>query len=142
MITIKVPKSLLRNMESPAGHLGSGIGFLAIGVWHLFNNIKLFCLNPNTYSSSPWFPSHKLRYLELYFIMISLSIITVRQLFTGPKRYNPFDPDGTIPSSHLRSVEHSILFISFIVYAVFAILFDRVRPRAAATAKAFVDTRI
>ncbi|CAE5960213.1 unnamed protein product [Arabidopsis arenosa] len=68
--------------------------------------------------------------------MVSLSIITVRQLFIGPKRHNPFDPDGTIPSSHLRSVEHSILFISFIVYAVFAIVFDRARPRAAATAKA------
>ncbi|CAL9218974.1 unnamed protein product, partial [Arabidopsis halleri] len=123
-------------MESPAAHLGSGIGFLTVGVWHLFNNIRLFCLNPNIYSSSPWFPSRKLRYLELYFIMVSLSIITVRQLFIGPKRHNPFDPDGTIPSSHLRSVEHAILFMSFIVYAVFAIVFDGARPRAAATAKA------
>ncbi|ESQ29956.1 hypothetical protein EUTSA_v10012170mg [Eutrema salsugineum] len=88
-------------MDSPFGHVG--IGFLLIGLWHLFNNIKEFCLNPNTFSSSPWFPSSKLRYLELYSIMVSLSIMIVGQLFIRPMRHHPFDLDGTIPSSHLHT---------------------------------------
>lgn len=122
-------------MESPVGHVVPGLFFLLIGLWHLFNNIKLFYLNPNTFSSSPWFSFSKLRCLELYTIIVSLPCLIVRLLFIGPKRHHPFEPDGTIASSHLRSFEHAGMSISFIVYAVFAIVFDRSRHRAAATAK-------
>lgn len=122
-------------MESPLGHVLPGLGFFLVGLWHLFNNIKLFCLNPNTFSSSPWFPYSKLRYLEPYSLIISLSMMIVRHVFIGPKSHHPFDADGTIPSTHLRSLEHASISMSFIVFSVFTIIFDRARPRAASAAK-------
>nr|VDD01486.1 unnamed protein product [Brassica oleracea] len=60
-------------MGTLVGHVLPGLAFLALGLWHLFNNIKLFCLRPNIFYSSVWFPVSKIRYLELYFIMFSSS---------------------------------------------------------------------
>ncbi|WZZ47771.1 hypothetical protein YC2023_044030 [Brassica napus] len=120
-------------MGSRAGHVLPGFAFLALGLWHLFNNIKLFCLRPNTFISSPWFPVSKIRHLELYFMMFSASASISMELFIGPRRHHPFDSDGTIPSNHLQNVEHSSISMAFLVYAVSAVVFDRARPRAAAS---------
>ncbi|KAG2292279.1 hypothetical protein Bca52824_038948 [Brassica carinata] len=120
-------------MGSRAGHVLPGFAFLALGLWHLFNNIKLFCLRPNTFISSPWFPVSKIRHLELYFMMFSASASISMELFIGPRRHHPFDSDGTIPSNHLQNVEHSSISLAFLVYAVSAVVFDRARPRAAAS---------
>ncbi|ESQ29954.1 hypothetical protein EUTSA_v10011951mg [Eutrema salsugineum] len=86
-------------MGSFVGHVLPGFAFLALGLWHLFNNIKLFCLHPNTFTSSPWFPIIKLRHLELYLIMFSSSASISMELFIGPSRHHPFDSDGTIPAA-------------------------------------------
>ncbi|CAH2033484.1 unnamed protein product [Thlaspi arvense] len=120
-------------MGSLVGHVLSGFALLALGLWHLFNNIKLFCLHPNTFTSSPWFPMSKLRHLELYLIMFSSSASISMELFIGPRKHHPFDSDGTIPSNHLHNFEHSSISMSFLVYAVFAIVLDQARPRAAAS---------
>uniref|UniRef100_A0A1J3JMT6 Transmembrane protein 45B n=1 Tax=Noccaea caerulescens TaxID=107243 RepID=A0A1J3JMT6_NOCCA len=120
-------------MGSLVGHVLPGFAFLALGLWHLFNNIKLFCLHPNTFTSSLWFPTSKLRHLELYLIMFSSSASISMELFIGPRRHHPFDSDGTIPSNHLRNFEHSSISMSFLVYAVFALVLDRARHRAAAS---------
>ncbi|CAN6968978.1 unnamed protein product [Brassica oleracea var. botrytis] len=137
-------------MGTLVGHVLPGLAFLALGLWHLFNNIKLFCLRPNIFYSSVWFPVSKIRYLELYFIMFSSSAsISIRAglegkppkprirasklLFVGPRKHQPFDSDGTIPSNHLHNFEHSFISMSFLVYAVLALVLDRARPRAAAS---------
>ncbi|CAA7015507.1 unnamed protein product [Microthlaspi erraticum] len=120
-------------MGSLVGHVLPGFAFLALGLWHLFNNIKLFCLHPNTFTSSLWFPTSKLRHLELYLIMFSSSASISMELFIGPRRHHPFDSDGTIPSNHLRNFEHSSISMSFLVYAVLSLVLDRARPRAAAS---------
>ncbi|CAF1712793.1 unnamed protein product [Brassica napus] len=49
------------------------------------------------------------------------------------KLHQPFDSDGTIPSNHLHNFEHSFISMSFLVYAVLALVLDRARPRAAAS---------
>ncbi|KAF2286259.1 hypothetical protein GH714_012825 [Hevea brasiliensis] len=49
-------------MGSLIGHVLPGTAFLALGLWHLFNHIKLYSLHPNSYTSSPWFPTPKLRF--------------------------------------------------------------------------------
>ncbi|KAL0722549.1 hypothetical protein Bca4012_037148 [Brassica carinata] len=118
--------------ESPANLSGTGasFAFFALGLWHLYNNIKLFCLHPNTFTSSPWFPTSKFRHLELYLIMLSSSASIVMELFIGTKKHQPFDSDGTIPSNHLHNFEHSSISMSFLVYAVFALVLDRPRPKA------------
>ncbi|WZZ47781.1 hypothetical protein YC2023_044040 [Brassica napus] len=97
-------------MRSRAGHILPGFAFLALGLWHLFNNIKLFCLRPNTFISSPWFPVSKIRHLELYFMMFSASASISMELFIGPRRHHPFDSDGTIPSNHLHNLIVSFHF--------------------------------
>ncbi|CAL9218976.1 unnamed protein product [Arabidopsis halleri] len=120
-------------MGSLVGHVIPGFAFLALGLWHLFNNIKLFCLHPKTFNSSTWFPISKLGHLELYLIMLSSSASISMELFIGPRRHHPFDSDGTIPSNHLHNFEHSSISMSFLVYAVLALVLDRARPRPAAS---------
>lgn len=112
-------------MGSLVGHVAPGFGFFLIGLWHLLNHIKLHALNPSNYTSLPWFPTSKMRYLELFLIMAGSSISVAMELFIGPDRHQPLDPDGTIPSNHLRNFEHSSISLTFFVYAAFAILLDK-----------------
>ena len=75
-------------MGTLVGHVAPGFGFFALGLWHLLNHLKLHALNPNYYTSMPWFPTSKKRYLELYLIMVgcSMSISISMELFIGPAR--------------------------------------------------------
>ncbi|KAL4557334.1 hypothetical protein LXL04_035509 [Taraxacum kok-saghyz] len=117
-------------MGADLGHVVPGFGLLVVGFWHLLNHIKLHVQNPNTYHSLPWFPSTKIRYIELYFIILGSSMFIAQELFVGPHRHQPFDTDGTIPSNHLHNFEHSLFALTFLVYAGFAILLDKFVPIA------------
>ncbi|KAM0949162.1 hypothetical protein DsansV1_C06g0067351 [Dioscorea sansibarensis] len=117
-------------MGTLVGHVAPGFGFVLIGLWHLFNNTKLYCLNPNTYISLPWFPSPLLKYLELILIMIGSFISISMELFIGPERHQPFDTDGTIPSNHLHNFEHASISLTFFIYAFFAMMFDHVKLKS------------
>ncbi|KAL1334690.1 hypothetical protein HN51_063661 [Arachis hypogaea] len=112
-------------MGTLVGHVAPGFGFLLIGLWHLFNNIKLHALNPKSYTSKPWFPSSKFKYLELILIMAASMASVSMELFIGPERHQPLDPDGTIPSNHLHNFEHSSISLTFFVFAVFSIILDK-----------------
>ncbi|KAD5508759.1 hypothetical protein R6Q59_030626 [Mikania micrantha] len=117
-------------MGTLVGHVAPGFGFLVIGLWHLLNHIKLHVQNPKTYQSLPWFPSTKIRYLELFLIMVGCTMSIAMELFIGPDRHQPFDTDGTIPSNHLHNFEHSLISMTFLVYAAFAIILDKFIPKA------------
>ncbi|KAI4301495.1 hypothetical protein L6164_034770 [Bauhinia variegata] len=117
-------------MGTLVGHVAPGFGFLIIGLWHLFNHIKLYALNSKSYVSPPWFPTSKFKYLELFLIMAGSTASISMELFIGPERHQPFDPDGSIPSYHLRNFEHSSISLTFFVYAAFAIVLDRIGARA------------
>ncbi|XP_040993586.1 transmembrane protein 45B-like [Juglans microcarpa x Juglans regia] len=117
-------------MGTLVGHVAPGFGFFIIGLWHLFNHIKLHAQYPNAYTSPPWFPTTKLKYLELFLIMGGCSASIAMELFIGPERHQPFDPDGTIPSNHLHNFEHSSISMTFFVYAAFAIVLDRIGTKA------------
>ncbi|XP_043692411.1 transmembrane protein 45A-like [Telopea speciosissima] len=117
-------------MGTLIGHVAPGFGFLLIGLWHLFNHTKLYALNPNSYTASQWFPSSKLRYLELYLIMAGTWASIAMELVIGPAKHQPFDDDGTIPSNHLHNFEHATISLSFFLYATFAIILDRLKPKA------------
>ncbi|XP_073147750.1 uncharacterized protein [Henckelia pumila] len=117
-------------MGSFIGHVALGFGFFIIGLWHILNHIKLHGLNPNSYISSPWFPTSRIKYLELYLIMIGSSMSIAMELFIGPDRHQPFDPDGTIPSNHLHSFEHSNISLTFFTYAFLSIVLDKLAPPA------------
>ncbi|KAH7836865.1 hypothetical protein Vadar_006645 [Vaccinium darrowii] len=116
-------------MGTLVGHVAPGFGFFLIGLWHLLNHIKLHAQNPNSYISKPWFPASKLKYLELFLIMGGCTMSIAMELFIGPERHQPFDPDLTIPSNHLHNFEHSIISLTFFLYAAFAIVFDKIAPQ-------------
>jgi hypothetical protein len=117
-------------MGTLVGHVAPGFGFLIIGLWHLINHIKLHVKNPNTYISPPWFPTSKFKYLELYLIMVATIASISMELFIGPDRHQPFDPDGTIPSNHLHNFEHASISMTFFVYAVFSVVLDKIENKA------------
>ena len=112
------------------GHELLGFGFFVVGLWHLFNHIKLHALCSKSYKSTIWFPTTKCRYLELYFIMASCTIFIAMELFISPDHHQPFDPDGSIPSYHLHNFEHSLMASAFLVYATFAMVLDRKGTKA------------
>ncbi|KAM2046730.1 hypothetical protein ACFX1T_005482 [Malus domestica] len=117
-------------MGTLVGHLAPGFGFLLIGLWHLFNHIKLHLNQPNTYTAPSWFPTSKFKYLELFLIMGGSSASIAMELFIGPQKHQPLDDDGTIPSNHLHNFEHSSISMTFLVYAAFAIVLDKISPKA------------
>ncbi|XP_073015752.1 uncharacterized protein [Primulina eburnea] len=117
-------------MGTLVGHVAPGFGFFVIGLWHLFNHVKLHALNPKSYTSSPWFPTSRIKYLELYLIMVGSSISIAMELFIGPERHQPLDPDGTIPSVHLHNFEHANISLSFFAYACLSIVLDKIAPPA------------
>ena len=113
-------------MGSLVGHVGPGLGFLIIGLWHLFNHTKLYCRRPNSYRPPLWFPAWKLRHFELYLIMIVSWTSILMELFIGPsQKHQPLDPaDWTIPSNHLHNFEYATISFSIFTYAAFALYFD------------------
>ncbi|KAH7560412.1 hypothetical protein JRO89_XS10G0012200 [Xanthoceras sorbifolium] len=113
-------------MGTLIGHVAPGFAFFALGFWHLFNHIKLYSNQPNSYFSFPWFPTSRIRHLELFLIMIASSLSIAMELFIGPQRHQPFDLDGTIPSNHLHNFEHATISLTFLTYAAFAIVLDRI----------------
>ncbi|KAE8689734.1 putative protein binding protein [Hibiscus syriacus] len=127
-------------MGSIMGHALHGLAFFILGFWHLFNHIKLHSLHPNSYTSSSWFPTPKLRYLELFIIMAASSISIAMELIIGSAMhgYRPIGPDGTIPSNRLRNFEHSFISMTFFAYAASAVLLDRICPNATYCLSQFV----
>ncbi|XP_050370152.1 uncharacterized protein LOC126788224 [Argentina anserina] len=117
-------------MGTLIGHVIPGFGFVLIGLWHLFNHIKLHIQHPNSYTSPIWFPASKFKYLELLLIILGSSASVAMELFVAPEKHQPFDDDGTIPSNHLHNFEHATISMTFLVYASFAIVLDKLAPRA------------
>lgn len=112
-------------MGSLIGHVAPGFGFFLIGLWHLYNHIRLHLRRPSSYVSRPWFPTSHVKYLELFLIMFGCSLSVSMELFIGPERHQPLDDDFTIPSNHLHNFEHSLISLTFFAYAAFSIVLDR-----------------
>ncbi|KAK6934846.1 hypothetical protein RJ641_035001 [Dillenia turbinata] len=69
-----------------------------------------------------------MRHLELYLMMLGSSASIFKELFGGPAKHQPLDPDGTIPTVHLHNFEHASISLSIFIYAIFAIILDKVKP--------------
>lgn len=107
-------------MGTLIGHVAPGFGFLLIGLWHLFNNIKLFSLRPKSYRTRPWFPFPYPRRLELLLLAAGSSASIAMELFIGPARHQPLDPDLSIPSNHLHNFEHASISFTFLLFSILA----------------------
>ncbi|XP_060200969.1 uncharacterized protein LOC132629283 [Lycium barbarum] len=112
-------------MAKLVGHVGTGLGFFLIGIWHLFNHIRLHALHPNGYTSLLWFPTPKVRHLELFLIMCGTIVFLFTELFNN---HHLLNSNGTIPSNHLHYLEHSCISLSLFSYAFFSMLIDKITP--------------
>nr|XP_004228714.1 uncharacterized protein LOC101248412 [Solanum lycopersicum] len=112
-------------MAKLVGHVGTGLGFFLIGIWHLFHHIKLHVLHPNGYTSLLWFPTPKIRHFELFLIMCFTLIFLLMEIFGN---HNLLNLDGTIPSNHLHYLEHSCISLSLFIYSFFSMLIDKFAP--------------
>ncbi|KAL6614127.1 hypothetical protein ACP70R_036397 [Stipagrostis hirtigluma subsp. patula] len=113
-------------MGSLVGHVAPGAGFLIIGLWQLFNHIRLFLLRPSSYAAPVWFPVRGVRHLELILIIIGTATSILMELVIAPRKHQPFDADGTIPSNHLHNFEHASISLALLLFAAVTIHMDRV----------------
>lgn len=100
-------------MGGTSGHVSLGLAFLLIGLWHLFNTIKLHSLHPKSFLTPPWFSlSSTLPYSEPITIMLVTLIFISMELFSN-RTYS------------LPHIEHSIIALSFFIYASFGLLLHK-----------------
>jgi len=114
-------------MGTLIGHVAPGLGFLVVGLWHLYNHIRLFLLRPSSYVAPVWFPVRGARHLELILVIAGAAASILMELVVGPARHQPFDRDGTVPANHLHNFEHASVSLALLVYAAAAIHLDRAR---------------
>ncbi|RLN04981.1 hypothetical protein C2845_PM13G19560 [Panicum miliaceum] len=122
-------------MGTLVGHV-PGVGFLVVGLWHLYNHTRLFLLRPRSYVAPVWFPVRGARHLELILVIAGAAASILMELVVGPARHHPFDRDGAVPGDHLHNFEHASISLALLVYAAAAIRLDRARaPRRDAVAQ-------
>ncbi|WOL13023.1 organic cation/carnitine transporter 2-like [Canna indica] len=51
------------------------------------------------------------------------------ELVIGPEKHQPFGDDGTILSNHLHNFKHAAVSLTLLIYAAFAVVFDRVKAQ-------------
>ncbi|CAM0951584.1 unnamed protein product [Alopecurus aequalis] len=113
--------------RSSIGHIIPGAGFFAVGLWHLFNHVRLFSLRPDSYVAPVWFPVTGARYLEPALVIASSALEFVLEMFVDHSTFLPFDADGSIPPHRLHNHEHAIICVALIVYGGAAVHLDRAR---------------
>ena len=114
-------------MGTLVGHVAPGLGFLVVGLWHLYNHIRLFLLRPSSYVAPVWFPVSGARHLEPILVIAGAAASILMELVVGPARHQPFDRDGTVPANHLHNFEHASISLALLVFAAVTIHMDRVR---------------
>ncbi|KAF8700782.1 hypothetical protein HU200_034139 [Digitaria exilis] len=112
-------------MGATSGHVEPGVVILGVGLWQLFNHMRLFSLRPDSYVAPVWFPARGVRHLELIVIIAGSIYELATQLFIGHTYFLPFDADGSIPSTRLPNHEHAVIFAALLAYASYALYLDR-----------------
>ncbi|KAF8084375.1 hypothetical protein N665_0720s0009 [Sinapis alba] len=96
------------------GHFVPGLSLALLGLWHLFNTIRSYCLKgPETFSAKFWFPFPKLKHLELVLILFfSFFAIILLTIDFPDFNFSSFKPDN---------LEHASMFLHLIIFACFAL---------------------
>ncbi|KAF8048778.1 hypothetical protein N665_2407s0005 [Sinapis alba] len=96
------------------GHFVPGLSLVLLGLWHLFNTIRSYCLKgPETFSAKFWFPFPKLKHLELVLILFfSFFAIILLTIDFPDFNFSSFKPDN---------LEHASMFLHLIIFACFAL---------------------
>ncbi|KAL0853677.1 hypothetical protein Bca101_058829 [Brassica carinata] len=96
------------------GHFVPGLSLAFLGLWHLFNTIRSYCLKgPETFSAKFWFPFPKFKHLELVLILFfSFFAIILLTIDFPDFNFSSFKPDN---------LEHASMFLHLIIFACFAL---------------------
>ncbi|KAJ0229756.1 hypothetical protein HA466_0313660 [Hirschfeldia incana] len=96
------------------GHFVPGLSLALLGLWHLFNTIRSYCLkDPESFSAKFWFPFPKLKHLELVLILFfSFFAIILLTIDFPDFNFSSFKPDN---------LEHASMFLHLITFACFAL---------------------
>ncbi|KAJ4724086.1 Transmembrane protein like [Melia azedarach] len=115
-------------MTKLLGHVALGLTFSSLGLWRLYNHIKLQFLRPNSSKSLPFYPTSKSKYLELFTLILVCSIFITSELFWGFRKQplNPINNEEILPLNRLRHFEHATISLTFFTYAAFAVILDRI----------------
>ncbi|KAL3680582.1 hypothetical protein R1sor_023538 [Riccia sorocarpa] len=109
------------------GHILPGVGFILIGLWHLFSIIRSYVETPWSYNSRAWFPTRWTgwrRYMEPLAIMLGSLASISAELFICPAKHQPFDDDWSIPDNHLNNFEHSTMSLFFFIFGACCLTSD------------------
>ncbi|CAN8320974.1 unnamed protein product [Cochlearia groenlandica] len=96
------------------GHFVPGLLLALLGLWHLYNTIRSYCLKgQETFITRFYFPFPKLKHLELILIFIfSLFSIILLTLDFPNFNFSSFKPDN---------LEHASMFLHLIIFTCFAL---------------------
>lgn len=96
------------------GHFVPGLSLALLGLWHLINTIRSYCLKgPETFFAKFWFPFPKLKHLELVLILFfSFFAIILLTIDFPDFNFSSFKPDN---------LEHASMFLHLIIFACFAL---------------------
>lgn len=96
------------------GHFVPGLSLALLGLWHLINTIRSYCLKgPETFFAKFWFPFPKLKHLELFLILFfSFFAIILLTIDFPDFNFSSFKPDN---------LEHASMFLHLIIFACFAL---------------------
>lgn len=115
-------------MGTFVGHVAPGAGFCIIGLWHLLSTLRNFAQGGQwEFESRPWFPAKlagKLKYMELYLIMVGSCLSIACELHFGLHGRPVLDDDGSIPWLNLNNFEHSSISLFFLLFATSALMLD------------------
>ncbi|KAJ4845110.1 hypothetical protein Tsubulata_030340 [Turnera subulata] len=104
-------------MGTFTGHIVPGLALTFLGLWHIINNIRNFCLKGSAdFAAKLWYPFpgpfSKLKHLELIFILSFSALSILSQLLDFPLFRFGF---------RLDSFEHATMFLHLAIFAGFTL---------------------
>uniref|UniRef100_A0A7C9DGE1 Transmembrane protein 45B n=1 Tax=Opuntia streptacantha TaxID=393608 RepID=A0A7C9DGE1_OPUST len=111
-------------MGSFKGHVVPGTLFLVVGLWHVWCSVYRYVASPDNFRMRVWNPvpglKGKLRYLELYVVVIGAFIDLCIELLYAP--HLKYFVNGILNPSHLNNFEHSGMLIMFFILGLIALI--------------------
>lgn len=116
-------------MGSFKGHALPGTLFLLVGVWHVWSSLFRYVSNPKAFRVRVWNPvpgfDGKLKYLELYLVMIGAFIdLCIELLYSTHLK---FFVNGILNPNHMNDFEHSGMLLMFFIFGVVSLLSEKTR---------------
>eukprot|EP00252_Welwitschia_mirabilis_P014009 TRINITY_DN31021_c0_g1_i1.p1 TRINITY_DN31021_c0_g1~~TRINITY_DN31021_c0_g1_i1.p1 ORF type:complete len:287 (-),score=36.61 TRINITY_DN31021_c0_g1_i1:474-1334(-) len=116
-------------MGSFIGHVLPGSLFLFVGLWHIWNSVRMFAENPKSHVVRVWHPLPKargnLRFLEIYVIVFGSFLDMCIEFFYSP--HLRIFVDGVLNPAHMNDFEHAGMLLMFFIFGVAMLVSEKTR---------------